>query len=298
MADWSENGAAEPAVAQFPHLTGLPESHYSPNYLTGIGPAMLSSAVPPPRDPDASPASEGDSGGLLGRWNNLSAAQSSKRIVDCAASRCEYSSWDFLKPTNLPSGQVSAACNYLPSSNLRETRFHRGFQRRMQCDIASDAPRLAREAELEAQREELQAISAAVTMDMKEKVTFNLLTGEGVGRESEWRKTGKKILNPAGVMETIFMEHDKDTRNRQRSSKHRIFEDPTPEKPARTVNLVREGLVATDRQSMIIGYGDGAPRSKHPSYGVPDNYAHLRGGAGPPEWEKVKDKNKSQIIFG
>lgn len=273
-----------------------PEAMYSPNYLTSVGPAMLSSAVPPQNDPDAPPKE--DSGGLLGRWAHLKLAQSSKRIVDCAASQPQYLEWDFLKPTNLPPGQVSATCNYLPSSNLCETRFHRGFQRRMKCDIQPDAPRLAREAELEQLRTEIDERSIAVTRDMKEKVTFNVLTGEGVGRESEFRKTGKRILNPAGSMETIFMEHDKDTQNRVKNSKHRFFEYPPPQEYERARNLVGEGLVVTERQSMVIGYGDGAPRSKHPSYGVPDNFAHLRGNARPPEWEQGVHKNKSQIVLG
>lgn len=133
---------------------------------------------------------------------------------------------------------------------------------------------------------------------MREKVTFNLLTGEGVGREAEFRKTGKRILNPTGGMETIFMEHDKDSQNRQRASKQRFDEYPAPEKPPRTGNLVSEGLRVTERQSMIIGYGNGVPRLKYPSYGVPDNFAHLRGNARPPQWEATVNKSKSQIILG
>lgn len=295
-------GAADPlyssnfVTTKFPVQPRLPDHAYSPNYLTGVGPAMLSNAVPGPQKPNAPPKE--DTGGLLGRWNHLTVAQSSKRIVDCEAAKSEYSKCDFLKPCNFPSGQVSAQLNYLPSSNLRETRFHRGFQRRMKCDIAPDAPRLAREADLEARRDSLMQLSVDVTKDMKENVTFNVLTGEGVGRESEFRKTGKRILNPTGGMETIFMEHDKDSLNRQRNSKHRFFEYPAPEKPPRTANLVQEGLFDTERASMIIGYGDGAPRCKYPSYGVPDNYAHLRGNARPAQWEQTVHKNKSQIVFG
>lgn len=283
-------------TAKFPVQTRLPDDAYSPNYLTSIGPAMLSSCAVKPVDPDAPPKE--DSGGLLGRWNHLKVAESSKRIVDCAAAQSQFRTWDFLKPQNYSSGQTSAQLNYLPSSNIRETRFHRGFQRRMKCDIAPDAPRLAREMDLEAKRDYLMDLSAEVTKDMKEKVTFNVLTGEGRGRESEFRKTGKRILNPSASMPTIFMEHDKDALNRQRSSTHRFFEHPAPQKPPRTANLVQEGLFDTERASMIIGYGDGAPRTKYPSYGVADNYAHLRGNGRPAQWEQGVHKTKSQIVFG
>lgn len=280
-----------PAEEHGPTEAEMTEAMYSPNYLDGAGPAMLGGPTVPA---DKGPSS----GGLLGRWAGLKTVQSSKRMLDCAASQPQYRDWDFLKPQHFPRETATRELNYNPAPDVRETRFHRGFHRRPMAAIQSDAPRLEREQQLEERREMIAQQAVEVARDMKEKVTFNVLTGEGVGREEEFKKVGKRIINPTGTMEQIFMEHEADDITRQRSSKHRYFQHPAPEKLERTRNLVEEGLVHTKRESMIIGYGDGAPRLKRESVGVPDNFAHMRGRARPVIWEETVDKNRSQIQLG
>jgi hypothetical protein len=44
--------------------------------------------------------------------------------------------------------------------------------------------------------------------------------------------------------------------------------------------------------------GQGAPRVKMRSQGVSDNFKHLQDGKPQTDFEKARDKNKSQIVFG
>lgn len=285
MTDAAPENAQQSAIVN--------EMNFSPNYLDNFGPAMLSSSVPAKRNPDYK-----DSGGLLGRWSNVKHTHSSKGMVDCAAARPQYEQWDFLKPCNLPAEKANLELNYLPGPDLRETRFHRGFQRRQKCDIRQDEDRLIREAELEWRRDTRDKVAAETALDMKKKITFDVLTGEGVGREGEFKQVGKRIINPCGDMNDTFMDHSKEDTIRMRASQHRFGAYPWPEKEERLKTLVTEGLQPGERQSMIIGYGEGVPRCKHPSYGVADNFAHLRGHHAPARWEETVDKNRSQIILG
>merc|ERR1712157_609572 len=89
----------------------------------------------------------------------------------------------------------------------------------------------------------------------KDKHTFNILTGEGVGRECEFRQVGKKIVNPFGCMEVVFGEHQKDATNRIKNSKHRFFQHDAAPKMDRMKNLFNEGLSNTVRETAILGYG-------------------------------------------
>merc|ERR1712187_813169 len=105
----------------------------------------------------------------------------------------------------------------------------------------------------------------------------NILTGEGVGRENEFRQLGKKVVNPYGVMETVFGEHDKDKANRIRQSKHRFFEYPMPEKHDRAATIFNEGLTHTTRESAVLGFGkSGKTRTRTLSVGAYDNAAHTQ----------------------
>lgn len=238
-------------------------------------------------------------GGILGRFENVRIKKSAKRIVPCDASTPAYFSHDFLKPSHLPIERVDEEANFAATSNLNETRFHKGFHRRHQADIQQDAARLEAEAMREANRQEQAAYAAEAARQFREKHTFNILTGEGSGRECEFRHVGKKILNPYGCMEATFGEHERDERNRVKNSKHRFFEYPAPVKDPRTENLFKEGLAHTVRESAVIGFGrSGNTRTRAQSCGVADNYSHLRAMPPDPEYEKPRYGNASQIIFG
>lgn len=245
-------------------------------------------------DPDFEPC-----GGLLGRWENLRQRTSCKRIVECDAATPEYQRTDYLKPQHLPAEVVDVEANYLPTSNLQETRFHRGFQRKHKSDIQPDAPRLEYEVARQQARDLRASDQQMLARELKEKVTFNILTGEGVGREAEFRQVGKKILNPQGSMSAIFAEHSRDATNRIKSSKHRFFEHPEPRhSDHRVTTLFDEGFIESKRQSVVIGYGNSNPRSKTQSTGVSDNYAHLRALPAEPQWEAPIYGNRSQVILG
>jgi len=239
------------------------------------------------------------SGGLLGRWENVVLKHSCKRMVPCDAATAEFQRRDYLKPQHMPASHVDGMANYAPVPDINQTRFHRGFQRRHQSDIQQDAARLEYEGYKEAIRDwkNDQQVSHAKEMQMKQ--TFNPLTGEGNGRDCEFRQLGKKIINPFGNMPAVFAEHDKDTQNRIRNSKHRFFDYPaTSTADLRMHTLHNEGLTETKRQSTVIGYGLGNPRSKNESRGVADNFMHLRSTGAGAEWEKPKNFNHSQIVFG
>jgi len=158
------------------------------------------------------------------------------------------------------------------------------------------------EAEIirEQAREDRAIMAVNATREMKEKVTFNILTGEGVGRECEFRQVGKKIVNAYGCMEATFGEHGRDAANRMKNSKHRYFEYPNvPQSYERQDTIFKEGLHHTKRESAILGYGNsGVRRVRSQSCGTSDNFAHLR--AMPPEapYETGRHGTHSQIILG
>jgi hypothetical protein len=239
------------------------------------------------------------SGGLLGRWENVVTKHSCKKMVPCEAATSEFQRRDYLKPQHMPASHVDGMANYAPVPDINQTRFHRGFQRRHQSDIQQDAARLEYDGYKEALRDYKTDQQMYHAKDMLTKSTFNVLTGEGNGRDGEFRQLGKKIINPFGSMPAVFAEHGKDTQNRVRNSKHRFFEYPAGQTANPRISaLHNEGLTETKRQTMIIGYGLGNPRSKNESKGVADNYMHLRQTGPEPDWEKPRHGNHSQIVFG
>lgn len=238
-------------------------------------------------------------GGILGRFENVREKKTSKRSVLCDAATPEYIRNDFLKPQHLPIERVDQQANYMANCNINETRFHRGFQRKHKSDIQPDAARLEAEVMREYARDERVRASVEATREHKEHHTFNLLTGEGHGRECEFRQVGKKIVNPYGCMEGVFAEHSRDSSNRIKNSKHRFFEHDAPRKEERAYNIFNEGLRDTVRETAILGYGNsGVRRTRNQSCGVSDNYPHLRSKGAEPDWEPVHHGNASQIILG
>merc|ERR1712176_204250 len=125
-------------------------------------------------------------GGILGRFENVRDKKSNKKIISSDASTADYLRNDYLKPQHLPIDKVDDYANYSASSNIQETRFHKGFQRRNKADIRQDAARMETELAREKVREERAQTSVQATIGWREKNTFNILTGEGVGRESEF----------------------------------------------------------------------------------------------------------------
>ncbi|CAJ1461661.1 unnamed protein product [Effrenium voratum] len=238
-------------------------------------------------------------GGILGRFENVRTKKSAKKSVTCDAATPEYIRHDFLKPQHLPIEYVDEAANYAAASNINETRFHKGFHRRHQADIQQDAARLEHEAVREHSRQEKASAQSEAARQFREKCTFNILTGEGTGRECEFRHIGKKILNPYGNMQATFAEHDREERHRIKNSTHRFFEHPAPQKEVRTSNLFHEGLADTVKESAILGFGrSGVSRTRALSCGVADNFAHLRALPPDPDYEAPRYGNASQIILG
>lgn len=240
-------------------------------------------------------------GGLLARFENVRTPKSQKRMVTCVAATPEYQRVDYLKPTHLPPNRVDEDANYSASSNIQETRFHKGFQRRNKADIQVEAARLESELIRERVRDERARASLEATREFREKNTFNLLTGEGVGRECEFQQVGKKIVNPFGCMQATYAEHAKEESHRIKNSKHRFFEYPPSQlSPDRAQQLNAEGLVGTSRETAIIGFGDGPnARNRTQSVGVGDNFAHIRGHAPQPVYSPPSSKrNQSQIVLG
>jgi hypothetical protein len=239
-------------------------------------------------------------GGILGRFENVRERKSAKRIIQCAAATPAFSQHDFLKPQHLPVDEVDHQANFAPTSNINETKFHRGFHRKHKADIQPDAARMEAEIMREQAREDRARASVFATMEAKDKVTFNILSGEGVGRECEFRQVGKKILNPYGCMEAVYAEHSRDAGNRIKNSKHRFFEYPNaPPADARQETIFKEGLHHTKRESAILGYGNsGVRRVRSQSCGTCDNFSHLRALPAEPSYEKQHYGNYSQIQFG
>jgi len=251
-----------------------------------------------PTNPEATAVNH--TGGILGRFENVRERKSAKKIIQCAAATPAFTEHDFLKPTHLPLDAVDHHANYAPTSNINETKFHKGFARKNKADIQPDAARLEAEIMRDFVREDRARSSVAATMEHKEKVTFNLLSGEGVGRECEFRQVGKKIVNPYGCMEATFGEHSRDASNRIKNSKHRFFEYPNVlPTDGRQETIFKEGLHHTKRESAILGYGTaGVRRVRSQSCGTCDNFTHLRALPPEPVFEKQHYGNYSQIILG
>ncbi|KAF4699048.1 hypothetical protein FOZ63_033963 [Perkinsus olseni] len=211
-----------------------------------------------------------DSGGLLKRWENIRHPVSQKKMVVCAASTPEYRRGNYLKITEQPSG---ATLSYMPRPDLRETRFHRGFHRRHYTDIGQDIERLKLEDVRGRRGEAAAKASAEATRLEAQRCPFNVLTGEGGGRDEDFRGLGKAILNPTQSMPSIFVEHHRDEINRMRASKHRFFEPFKPSPSShRAKQLHTEGFTITQRESMILGRVPGRHRLK--SIGADDNFRH------------------------
>mmetsp|Transcript_63207 Transcript_63207/g.142810 ORF Transcript_63207/g.142810 Transcript_63207/m.142810 type:complete len:251 (+) Transcript_63207:2-754(+) len=249
-------------------------------------------------DPDLQTSLTG--GGILGRFENVTTKRSAKRIIPCDAATSEYLRNDFLKPQHLPVDRIDQDVNYVARSDSNATKFHRGFHRRHKSDIQPDAARLEVELHRDLVREERARSSVEATKVIRDRHTFNILTGEGVGRECEFRQVGKKIVNPFGCMEATFTDHNKEATNRIRNSKHRYFECGGPQpKPERTHNIFNEGLRETVRESAVIGYGSsGNRRVRSQSCGASDNYSHLMRLPPEPQYETPHHGNRSQIILG
>mmetsp|Transcript_59983 Transcript_59983/g.169088 ORF Transcript_59983/g.169088 Transcript_59983/m.169088 type:complete len:248 (-) Transcript_59983:81-824(-) len=238
-------------------------------------------------------------GGILGRFENVRNKTSNRRLITCEAATPEYIRHDFLKPQHLPLDTVDQEVNYSAACNIGETKFHKGFQRRNKVDIQPDAARLQKEFARDLARDERAVASVEQTLRFKEQNTFNILTGEGTGREGEFRQLGKKIINPAGAMESVNAEHTKDASHRIRNSKHRFHEHPAVQDEERSFKLYNEGLPERARQSAVLGYGSSVSRrTRTQSCGVADNFAHLRALPPEPPFEQPHDKNMSRITFG
>jgi len=249
-------------------------------------------------DPETSAAAP--SGGILARFENVRERKSAKKIIQCAAATPAFLQHDFLKPQHLPVDMVDHHANYAPTCNINETKFHKGFHRKHKADIQPDAARLEAEIMRDQAREERARASVQATMDHKDKVTFNLLTGEGVGRECEFRQVGKKIVNPYGCMEATYAEHGREATNRIKNSKHRFYEYPAVQhSEGRQETIFKEGLHHTKRETAVLGYGSaGQRRVRTQSCGTSDNFGHLRALPPEPNYEAKHNGNASQIIFG
>jgi len=238
-------------------------------------------------------------GGILSRFENVTTKRSAKRIIPCDAATSEYLRNDFLKPQHLPAERVDQEANLVATGSIHETKFHKGFQRRHKSDIQPDAARMEAEMAREMAREQRARSSVEATKAFRDQYTFNVLTGEGSGRECEFRQVGKKIINPQGSMEATYSQHNKDASNRIKNSKHRFFETPAARSEDRCYNLFNEGLRETTRESAVLGYGtSGVRRTRSQSCGVSDNYAHLRALPPEPDYEPPRYGNRSQIVLG
>jgi len=219
-------------------------------------------------------------------------------MVDCTAAQASYQQREFLyhdaMPQNYDPGQYGN--NYHPGPNVRETKFHRGFQRRPQHAIQQDAARLEMEQHREDKRDEQAFYQSEFGKEIQRTGAFNPITG--VGRENEFRTLGKQILDPSKSLENLFPEHKVESKRRMQASKHRFFDPEIEERDQRTATIIKEGLVDTKKTSMAIGYGDGVPRTKLPSSGAADNFEHIRNRRRPPGYEAPINKNHSEIVFG
>lgn len=212
------------------------------------------------------------------------------------AATAEFSNYDYLKPNQI----VSTEMNYYPTADLRQTRFHRGFQRRHQSDIRQDAQRLTLEENRQIKGEDRDRAIQDNWKAYKQDYKFNLLSGEGVGRDGEFKQVGKRILNPTHQNSAIFAEHGNEELRRLQQSRNRYGQYPPPEPSAyQSSQKAAEGFINSKKQTIILGYDpNNAPRFKLPSQGVADNFRHMRDQQEQPKYKAPKHKNFSQIQFG
>eukprot|EP00743_Colponemidia_sp_Colp-15_P002686 GILK01002911.1.p1 GENE.GILK01002911.1~~GILK01002911.1.p1 ORF type:complete len:204 (+),score=26.53 GILK01002911.1:42-653(+) len=196
---------------------------------------------------------------MLARWQDDTPVRSGKRIIPKPA---QFEKWDFLKAH--PTG---ADLKSAPS--LNETKFGKGFHRRNYDVIAQDKSRIIQERNRVEQSRTGEEKRVQNYAQWKESNTFNLLTGEGVGREKDYRRTGLKA--PDGATKDQLAKNNKlENDIRMRTSELRFFL-PQEEGARRKQSL--DIPSTTVRKSAVLGYVKGVL----PSLGVKDNFMYNHG---------------------
>lgn len=206
--------------------------------------------------------------GLFSCWDKLKPQISRKRHGPMSC--CDGS--DFLKQTSTSSDDDSV---FRPVASVSETRFHRGFYRRMRPD-KDNARNAINETMFQRFHQGSEARTAAYLRDRHNTVT-------GVGCLSD-RPSG---IRRGPQMVSVFDESRRQENYRRvRTSEGRFHESGYP--------LVKANV---DCESVLLGFPGGRKRQRAQSVGIFDNFAHTQQ-ALPRPFVLPERRNKSQIVFG
>lgn len=195
----------------------------------------------------------GKDGGLFSRWDHIRTPQCRKRIIPGRSYTSACDSWDYLKPTTVTDTDVSV---FHPVSSVYETKFHRGFSRRMFPQQGYERSRIENEGFDRYNRQ----ISAKIETFMSNP--RNLITGTGQPVSRPYgKRAGDYLVSP--FRESRRME----SRKRVATSSCRFHEHEIPDPRA---------ILRVSCESVVLGCAKGRRRNRARSVGIYDNFTHTQ----------------------
>jgi hypothetical protein len=192
----------------------------------------------------------GKSGGIFHNLSQLGRPEAYKRSM-LNANGAKHSQFDFLKSMGPCADRVSV---FRPVASVTETRFHRGFHRRLLQD--RDAARECAD-DLAWARFNFKNRRA---IERHERTKRNVLTGDGI---ASLHHAGKKC-EPS--MRTQFdLSRSKEAFKRNMNNEGRFFLPPRP-----------RSFSSTPCETMVLGCSGARRRNRANSAGVFDNFGHTQ----------------------
>ena len=179
---------------------------------------------------------------------------------------------ELIRPQTIDSSETYC---FRPVSSLKETRFHRGFCRRMLPNADENRNKIVQEAWM---CHEKRAVHAAEAARARKE---NIVNGPVVREQPRSRK---RMLGPHTFDETRKVEAQK----RMSDSQFRFFSPVTDS--ARSISIDPRSA------SAIIGFHT-HPRNRTRSVGIYDNFSHTQLQLDPVPISTPSNRNKSQFTL-
>jgi hypothetical protein len=211
--------------------------------------------------------------GILPRWDSIKPRHSNKRLAPPNSGANETRVSTIL---TIGKSDIAPTSVLRPIASVSETRFHRGFYRRMLPD------RDLLRAEID--ENAFQGFHTRVSSNLAEYIIGrkNLITGEGLKTE---RARG---IRRGPHMVSIFSDSRSEENHRRVRNSEGRFHEPGPSFSKPEVHC----------ESVLVGFTGARKRQRARSVGVWDNFSHTQEPL-PALFGFLHDRrNQSQIVFG